>query len=180
MSKFIRKKPVNISKKTKINGKNGNGKLPPNEKIFADEWLIDRNGTRAYKAAYPNVKNDQSAAVFASQMLRKHNVSIYIGKRLDKLAAKAEMNQEWILAQHRKLIECRIDNFFDDEGNPKKMSEISKDQLFAVSGMKIGKATEFKLHNKQNSLDSIGRYLGMFEKDNLQKTPRQINVKLVD
>ena len=29
-------------------------------------------------------------------------------------------------------------------------------------------------------LDSIGRHLGMFEKDNLQKAPRQINVKLVD
>ena len=28
------------------------------QKIFADEYLIDLNATRAYKIAYPRVKND--------------------------------------------------------------------------------------------------------------------------
>ena len=35
------------------------------QKIFADEYLIDLNGTRAYKAAYPNIKSDNAAAVRA-------------------------------------------------------------------------------------------------------------------
>lgn len=30
------------------------------QKIFADEYLIDLNATRAYKAAYPNIKKDES------------------------------------------------------------------------------------------------------------------------
>lgn len=31
------------------------------QKIFADEYLIDLNATRAYKIAYPRVKNDEVA-----------------------------------------------------------------------------------------------------------------------
>lgn len=35
------------------------------QKIFADEYLIDLNATRAYKVAYPRVKNDDIAAANA-------------------------------------------------------------------------------------------------------------------
>ena len=31
------------------------------QKIFADEYLIDLNATRAYRAAYPSVKKDETA-----------------------------------------------------------------------------------------------------------------------
>jgi phage terminase small subunit len=40
--------------------------LTPNQKIFADEYLIDLNATRAYKHAYKNVKKDETAAVNGS------------------------------------------------------------------------------------------------------------------
>ena len=40
------------------------------QKIFADEYLIDLNATRAYKVAYPRVKNDDIAAANASRLLR--------------------------------------------------------------------------------------------------------------
>lgn len=31
------------------------------QKIFADEYLIDLNATRAYRIAYPSVKKDEVA-----------------------------------------------------------------------------------------------------------------------
>lgn len=40
------------------------------QKIFADEYLIDLNATRAYKVAYPRVKNDEVAAAAAARLLR--------------------------------------------------------------------------------------------------------------
>lgn len=40
------------------------------QKIFCDEYLVDLNGTRAYKAAYPNVKKDNSAAGRANKLLK--------------------------------------------------------------------------------------------------------------
>ena len=44
------------------------------QKIFADEYLIDLNATRAYKVAYPKVKKDKTAAQAGSRMLRNVKV----------------------------------------------------------------------------------------------------------
>ena len=48
------------------------------QKIFADEYLIDLNATRAYKVAYPRVKNDEVAAAAAARLLRNVKVAAYI------------------------------------------------------------------------------------------------------
>lgn len=45
------------------------------QKIFADEYLIDLNATRAYKVAYPRVKNDEVAAAAATRLLRLQLIS---------------------------------------------------------------------------------------------------------
>lgn len=55
------------------------------QKRFADEYLIDLNGTRAYKAAYPSVKRDSTAAAAASKMLRNNKVKAYIDSRLEEI-----------------------------------------------------------------------------------------------
>lgn len=55
------------------------------QKIFCDEYLVDLNGTRAYKAAYPNVKKDNSAASRANKLLKTKEVKEYIDKRLEEL-----------------------------------------------------------------------------------------------
>ena len=47
------------------------------QKIFADEYLIDLNATRAYKVAYPAVKRDETAAQAGSRMLRNVKVDIF-------------------------------------------------------------------------------------------------------
>ncbi|MEG1331323.1 MAG: terminase small subunit, partial [Eubacterium sp.] len=49
------------------------------------EYLIDLNGTRAYKVAYPKVKNDETASANASRMLRIAKVKTYINEQLEKM-----------------------------------------------------------------------------------------------
>lgn len=55
------------------------------QKMFADEYLIDLNATRAYKVAYPNVKKDGAAAVNGSKLLRNTKVRAYIDERLEEI-----------------------------------------------------------------------------------------------
>lgn len=55
------------------------------QRIFADEYVKDSNGTRAYKAAYTNVKKDSVAATNAGRLLRNAEVRTYIDKQLEKL-----------------------------------------------------------------------------------------------
>ncbi len=55
------------------------------QKRFCDEYLIDLNGTRAYKAAYPSVKSDDAARTNASRLLANANVREYLDAEIEKL-----------------------------------------------------------------------------------------------
>ena len=193
MPRFTRKKQNNNFSKRR---KNNNG-LAVDEQIFSDEWLKDRNGTEAYKVAHPGTKNDNVAGVSAHLMLKRPHVAEYINKKLDKMSAIAQIDQEWVLNRYKSLVEFSIKDFLDDEGNLKPLSEIPENVLYAAHGFKSlkqmikegknGKTKitstllhDLKFSDKRAVLDSIGRYLGMFEKDNLQKVPRVITVELVD
>lgn len=66
----------------------GEKELKPEWKIFAHEYVIDWNGTRAYKVAYPNA-TDKTAAANSYKLLRNTEISDYIEeiqKDLGKLA----------------------------------------------------------------------------------------------
>lgn len=67
------------------------------QKIFADEYLIDLNGTRAYKAAYPNIKSNNAAAVRANKLLKNREIEEYIKNRLDELASKRVAKQQEVM-----------------------------------------------------------------------------------
>lgn len=58
------------------------------QKIFADEYLIDLNATRAYKIAYPSTKKDSVAAQAGSRMLRNVKVKKYIDEKLQEIHDK--------------------------------------------------------------------------------------------
>lgn len=60
-------------------------KLTEKQKRFADEYLIDCNGTRAYKAAYLHVKSDETAASNATRLLRNAKVHDYVAIGMEKL-----------------------------------------------------------------------------------------------
>ena len=55
------------------------------QQIFADEYLKDLNGTRAYKIAYTNVKKDSVAAANATRLLRNAKVKSYIDEQLEQM-----------------------------------------------------------------------------------------------
>ena len=55
------------------------------QKLFCDEYLIDLNGTRAYRTIYKHVKNDNVAGVLANKLLKKDEIAEYINKRLEEI-----------------------------------------------------------------------------------------------
>lgn len=62
--------------------------LTEKQRIFADEYLVDLNATRAYKVAYPSCKKDEAARANGSRLLTNANVSEYIGQELEKLQSE--------------------------------------------------------------------------------------------
>ncbi|WP_320977275.1 terminase small subunit [Enterocloster bolteae] len=78
--------------------------LTPKQKIFADEYLIDLNATRAYKVAYPRVRNEETAAAAGARLLRNVKVEDYIQKRMDERAQRTEITQDRVLQELAKII----------------------------------------------------------------------------
>ena len=67
------------------------------QKIFADEYIIELNATRAYKKAYPNVKKDEVAKAAGSRLLTNVNVKAYIDEQLEKLKSERVADQQEVL-----------------------------------------------------------------------------------
>lgn len=80
--------------------------LRPNHKIFANEWLKDRNGKRAAIAAG---FSEKTAEQQASRMLRTVKVKDYIDERLKEAQKRAETTLDDILNEldeNRKAALC--------------------------------------------------------------------------
>lgn len=55
------------------------------QKLFCDEYLIDLNGTRAYRTVYKTIKNDNVAGVRANKLLKQKDIAEYINRRLEEI-----------------------------------------------------------------------------------------------
>ena len=65
--------------------------LTKNQQIFVDEYLKDRNGARAYKAAYKTCKKDETARVNACRLLTKANIERAVANGLEEIHKEARI-----------------------------------------------------------------------------------------
>lgn len=182
--------------------------LTKSRKRFADEYLVDLNGTRAYKVAYPNVKNDETAAAAAARLLRDVNVQEYIGNRMNDRQKRTEITQDMVVRElaaiafsnasdYAKVIEKqavytakngRRIPLEDENGNPIMINDVeltltdnlSTEQKKALSGIKHGKyGIEVASCDKVRALELLGRHLGMF-KDKVEVSGMQEEMSKLD
>lgn len=141
------------------------------QKIFADEYLIDLNATRAYKVAYPRVKNDETAAAAAARLLKNVKVVTYIEKRMQDRQKRTEVTQDRVIEELAAIAFARATDFAQIvNGNVvlKDTADLTESQIKAIAGIKEGKfGIELKLNDKEKALELLGRHLGMF-KDKLE------------
>ena len=141
------------------------------QKIFADEYLIDLNATRAYRKAYPSVKKDETAAAAAARMLRNVKVAAYIQERMQERQKRTEITQDRVLEELAAIAFAKATDYAEvKEGQVviKNTEELDEQQIRAIAGIKEGKfGIEVKLNDKEKALELIGRHLGMF-KDKLE------------
>ena len=159
------------------------------QKAFIDEYLIDYNATRAYKEIYKGVKNDNVAAVNASNLLRNPNVKEYYDEKVKAKTKRAEINQDMVLKELARLGFFDARKLFADNGQPIPIKNLDDDTAACIVGIKvqenydsngnfIGYTKEYKLADKKGSLELLGRHLGMF-KDNVNLTA-DVGIKIVD
>ena len=137
------------------------------QKIFADEYLIDLNATRAYKVAYPKVKKDKTAAQAGSRMLRNVKVERYIHERMQARQERTEITQDRVLEELAAIAFARTTDYAEVKDGRvllKNTENLNEQQIRAIAGIKDGKyGIEIKLNDKEKALELLGRHLGMFK-----------------
>ncbi len=162
--------------------------LTDKQKLFADEYLIDLNATRAYKAVYKNCKSDEAAAVNANRLLRNAKVAEYIEQRMKDRERRTEITQDKVLNELAAIAFSNGSDFAQvvdepiiisgsyvmdpDTGKLKTWDtvritptdQLPEDKKKAIAGIKMGKnGIEVATCDKVRALELLGRHLGMFK-----------------
>lgn len=136
------------------------------QKIFADEYLIDLNATRAYRVAYPSVKKDETAAASAARMLRNVKVQEYISERMQERQQRTEITQDMVVKELAAIGFSKATDYVTIRGGAvivKDTDALTEDQIRAIAGIKEGaNGIEIKLNDKEKALELLGRHLGMW------------------
>jgi phage terminase small subunit len=150
------------------------------QKRFCEEYVIDFNQTRAYKAAYPNTKTVNACASSAAKLLRNANIQNYLGELQLKLREKNEVTAQMVIDELAKLAFHNVKDFINGGNSILELKTIDKAKTAAVSGIKTivkddgSIHTELKFHSKDKALQLLGQHFGIFEMDNAQKKTEPI------
>ena len=112
------------------------------QKIFADEYIICLNATKAYKKAYPNVKKDEVARANGSRLLTNANVKAYIDEQLEKLQSERVADQQEVLEYLTAVMRGKKTEpllVLDGEGKQKVVDAIPPVQARTKAAELLGK-----------------------------------------
>jgi len=156
--------------------------LTEKQRRFCDEYLIDLNATRAYKAAYPSVKREETAASAAARMLRNVKVAEHIRERMEDRQKRTEITQDRVLRELAAIAFADVTDIVSYNGGHvviKPTEELPRETRKIISGIKEGQfGTEVKTYDRIRALELLGKHLGMFEprKDDLDREEQQARI----
>jgi phage terminase small subunit len=160
------------------------GMLNARQQLFCEKFI--ELGFNGYQAALQAGYSQKNAGVSANALLNNPKVSDYIKQRKQQLLEEVGVNQFRILKELANIAFADIRNYYTEAGALKRPSELSAEaaaalicvdvfEMFDTEGNKVGETKRTRFHDKMRALEMLGRYLGMFEKDNKQK-PADVNI----
>lgn len=148
--------------------------LSPKQKKFCQEYIVDLNATQAaIRAGYSEkTANEQGARLLANVSIKK-----FVNDLKDKRAKRTEITADMVVKELAKIGFSNIQDYIIGGNGISDLHEIDEKKAAAVASVKKSVTTfdggekevvEFKLWNKVDALEKLGRHLGIFEKDNEQ------------
>lgn len=163
---------------------------------FVHEYVQDFNGTRAYVAAGYS-KN--GAAAGASRLLTNVNIKEAVGKLIEKRCDELHISKFRVLRELALLGFANMEDYLTKgpDGELRlDFSMLTRDQAAAIQEIREDKTggtgdgerkqvlrTTFKLANKRENLELLGKHLGLFndklELSGVNGEPLALTVKMV-
>ena len=161
-------------------------KLTPRQQIFAQEFVIDFNGTRAaIRAGYAT----SSAHVTGAQLIKLPKVHNFIKNLQAESVKRNEISADMVIREFAKIAFANYANYLTAGNEMVDVSKLTADQTSAIEsinitttktdkGRLITTSVKMKLHDKVAALEKLGKHLGIFETHNLQKAGQVIIVSV--
>jgi phage terminase small subunit len=178
---MTKNKPISKPKpkpKSKIVNKRKQ-RFAPRKLRFAEEYCICLNG---YEAAKKVGYTDRTAQK-SKRLLDDPIVKKYVADFQARLSKKTEITAEKVIQELAKVGFANIQDYIEAGNEINDLMQIEREKAASVESIKTitkfygtGKnqtkevSTSLKLHSKISALEQLGRHLGVFEKDNRQKT----------
>lgn len=156
--------------------------LSEQKKRFCDKYFETLKG--AESARYAGF-SEATARQIAHNMLQEPEVEEYLSALRNTLAEKTGITQQRVLEEYAKIAFFDIREVFDIDGGLIHVKQLDDSSAGAISSIKsseewgeddegnkviTGTIKEVKVFDKIRALQDLGKHLGMFEKDNDQKT----------
>lgn len=157
---------------------------------FCEEYMKDLNtSAAARRAGYsPSVSGKQGP-----RLLTYPHVQDELARLKKKISDKNEGLAQQVIDELKKIAFSNVQDYIAGGNSIVDLSELKAEKTAAVSAIKkstttfgtednggIKETIEFKLWDKGNALERLGRHLGIFEADNKQKGPVVIKVTDID
>lgn len=144
-------------------------RLSPLELAFVSNYIgISKfNATDAFRRAHGTAL-DANVGSEPSRWMGRPRIHRAIQAAMDQRAAKLSLSAERVLLEVMRIAFVDPVDFFDENGDMKKMHEIPEDARRAISAMdiestKLGTKKTIKTTDKLKALELLGRHLKLFK-----------------
>jgi hypothetical protein len=148
--------------------------LTQKQERFCIEYLATGNASEAYRRSYSPGEDTLPSTIHRSahDMLRHEGVKARLAELRAEVAEAAVIDQAQLLVELRRLALSDVRMLMDEAGKVLIPSELDPETAAAVQSFKIDEygRIEYKFHDKLGALEKLAKYLGLYEKDNRQKT----------
>ncbi|MCV2218889.1 terminase small subunit [Thauera sp. Sel9] len=156
-------------------------RMTPRQARFVDEYLIDLNATQAaIRAGY----SPRTATQQGERLLRNVEVCGAIEEGRKARQKRTGISQDDTLRELARVAFFDPRRLFNADGSPKGIHDLDDDTAAAVAGIEVleqfegsgkdrvfvGYLKKYKIADKNSALEKLMKHLGLYEKDNSQKT----------
>lgn len=148
------------------------------QKRFADEYLIDYNGTQAaIRAGYSR----KTSYAIAGQLLQRPEVQAYLKAKSERIGKKLDVSAERTLLEISRVAFQDARMFFHEDGSLIPIHGLSDDAAAVIAGFeieelfehedgvknKIGQLKKIKRFDKMKALELLAKYYKLIDGNDL-------------
>jgi phage terminase small subunit len=150
--------------------------LNPKEALFCQEYVIDMNATRAYRAVYGTELTYGSCRTYGSRLLTKHDIQDEITRLFKEMAERGKVRAEMVIRELANIAfgDISVVAQWDDNGLELKASDqLTRDNLALIKevqstpvgsmGQHIGNDKRVKLHDKMKALEILAKHFNLLQ-----------------